>query len=264
MRLPLFHPHTVFLLGASRGIGKALALEYAGQGAALVLGSRDVAALEHLVEIIRARGGKAWFVHCDARDHESVLEAVAFADRTLGEIELAILNAGVGGPDWMASPDLETARDLFAVNTFGILHGIKALVPPMRMRGGGVIAGVSSLADVRGYPGSGLYSASKAAATVLLEAARVELRPLGIRVVTIRPGFVRTAMTAKNEFRMPFIMEPERAARIIRRGIERGKSMVRFPFPLVLASGIARVMPSRLFDRVLPRLRGGLRRSAGP
>ena len=117
----------------------------------------------------------------------------------------------------------------------------------------GIIAGVSSLADSRGYPFSSYYSASKAAATKYLESLRVELKPYNIKVLTIKPGFVRTPMTDKNEFYMPFLMEVDKAAGIIVRGIKKEKTLVQFPFPIVLGSKILSIMPNRLYDFLMSK-----------
>jgi short-subunit dehydrogenase len=118
----------------------------------------------------------------------------------------------------------------------------------MKKQGHGTIAGVTTLADIRGYSGSSNYNASKAAASILLEAARVELKKYNIKVITIRPGFVKTAMTDKNEFKMPMLMQTDKAARLIRKGIEKGKSVVQFPLPVAAATKIIKIMPNWIFD----------------
>ena len=114
---------------------------------------------------------------------------------------------------WVKDFNSENFKKVFETNTFGIAHALECLIPIMKKQGYGKIAGVTSLADVRGYPGSSGYSASKAAATRLLESARIELKKFNIRVITVKPGFVKTPMTDKNEFIMPFKIQPERAAR---------------------------------------------------
>ncbi|MBL0175763.1 MAG: SDR family NAD(P)-dependent oxidoreductase [Ignavibacteria bacterium] len=243
--------HNVLILGASRGIGRALAIEYATRGCALALAARDVDALRELTRELGKQGGKIVYHRCDVADRAQVHATVEHAKKALGRIDLAILNAGVGEPGWVDGMDAGGVETVFGVNTLGIVYGLEALVPLMKKQGGGIIAGVSSLADARGYPGSAAYCASKAAASTFLESARIELRGSGIRVVTVRPGFVRTDMTAKNEFHMPFLLEPAKAARIIRRRIAMGLGVVQFPWPVVFATRLARIAPNFLFDRLL-------------
>jgi NAD(P)-dependent dehydrogenase (short-subunit alcohol dehydrogenase family) len=252
---------TILILGASRGIGRALAMEYAAKGYAVALAARNVDMLRELAHELIASGAKAVYHRCDVADGAQVRATVEHARKALGRIDIAIVNAGVGDPQWVEEMDAAYARSVFDINTMGIVHALGALVPVLRKQGGGVIAGVSSLADARGYPGSGVYCASKAAASTLLEAARVELRGSGIRIITVRPGFVRSDMTAKNEFRMPFLLEADKAARIIRRGIARGRSVVQFPWPVALATRVIRLLPNWLFDIAARSSRRSGRRS---
>ena len=134
------------------------------------------------------------------------------------------------------------------VNFYGIVNCLDVLIPLMRRQDKGIIAGISSIAESRGYPRSGFYSASKAAMSILLESIRIELMETPVKVLTIKPGFVRTPMTDKNEFGMPFLMEPVKAADIIIRGIEKEKRIIQFPYPLVLGSKFVRMIPDVLFD----------------
>lgn len=245
----------VVIIGASQGIGEALVREYARIGATVVMLSRNVEGMKRIADAVKQDGGKAYYHRCDATDRDSVHDGIAYAKKTVNRIDLAIYNAGTGSPEWIKDFSGQKFDDVMKVNASGMAYLLEALVPVLRKQGGGVIAGVSSLSDVRGYPGSVSYSASKAALTNLLESARIELKPLGIRVITIRPGWVRTALTDRNEFAMPFIIGTDRAARIIRKGIARGRRRIEFPFPVVLVSRLARVMPVRLFDWLIPKLR---------
>lgn len=238
----------VVIFGASQGIGKALAYEYAKLGSKLVLLSRNTEAIKNISDEIAANGKECLYKCCDITKKEDVKAGVEFALENLGGLDLCIINSGVGGPNWMDSFSSDDFIKMFGVNTFGIAHALEYLIPVMKKQGHGTIAGVTSLADVRGYGGSASYSASKAAASILLEAARVELKKDNITVVTIRPGFVKTAMTDKNEFKMPFLMQTDKAARIIRRGIEKRKSIVQFPFFTVNATRFIKMLPNWIFD----------------
>jgi len=170
-------------------------------------------------------------------------------------IDIAILNAGISGRNWLDRLNIDEFKKIIEVNLLSIAYGFEFLVPVMKQQGYGTIAGVSSLADARGYPGSSAYTASKAAATRLLESARVELKKHNINIITIKPGFVRTDMTAKNEFMMPFMIEPEKAAGIIRRGIERNKKIISFPLGRVVLTKISAHLPNFIYDPLMRKLR---------
>jgi len=243
------------ITGASSGIGRALAYEFAAAGSKLVLLSRNIGALSEIKADLDARGAECYVRACDVSQREDVRLGIEYAVKMLGGIDLAILNAGRGDPEWMVDFKSEYIKETFAVNVFGIVHAMEYLIPLMREQGGGVIAGMSSVTDVRGYPGSGSYCATKAAVTTLLEAARTELRPEHIHVATIRPGFVRTALTAKNEFPMPFMISPEKAARIIRRRLEKRRNVISFPFIYWFVSEIVRWIPNWFYTPVAGRVR---------
>src|SRR5437868_1241315 len=233
----------VLIIGASQGIGRALAEEYAKDGYNLVLLSRNTESLSKISNLPESKC-KCFYKLCDVSDYESVKSGIAFAQNSLGIIDIAIINAGIGSPEWMSSFRSEEFKKVVGINTFGIAHCLEFLIPIMKKQGYGKIAGVTSLADVRGYAGSSSYCASKAAASVLLESARIELKSLNIHVMTIRPGFVKTAMTDKNEFRMPFLMQPAQAAKKIKRGIDRNKSIIQFPFLTVMATRVIKNLPN--------------------
>lgn len=250
------HPlNKLIITGVTSGIGRELAVQYARRGCELVLLSRNEEALTTLRDELRAVNPNVHSLQCDVADYDQMRAAIEFSQRTLGTIDCAILNAGIGSPEWMHAFRSAGLQSVFAVNVFGIAHALEFLIPIMRTQGHGVIVGVSSMSDVRGFGGSGSYTASKAAATTLLESARVQLKPLGIDVITVRPGFVHSNMAAKNEFYMPFMMDTDRAARIIIRGIDRRKRTIQFPLPIVVASEIIRVLPNWIFEPLMRRAR---------
>lgn len=252
---------TVLITGASRGIGRALALAYAQEkDVALALLARDAARLADVARLCTKAGARL-------TTHLADLSHAEASDRTLveawdahGGIDTVILNAGVGAPEWIADRrdghrTIDSVTRTLEVNYLALVRAFDVFVPRMLARGGGCIAGISSMAEVRGFPGSAGYCASKAAATSFLESARVELRRHGIHVVTVRPGFVRTDMTAKNEFPMPFMIEAERAARIIRRGIARRRSLIAFPCRVHMLTAMLRMVPDGIFAALAGRAR---------
>src|SRR5437899_1687143 len=230
------------ITGASSGIGAAMARELSRRGYGLALLARRADLLEQLARELP----NAIAIPCDVTDSAAVHDAVARA----GAIDVAIANAGVGTTGW-AAKSVTDAELMMRVNYFGMLYLFDAVIPSMIERRSGHFAGVASIAGLRGLPTSAGYSASKAAMQTFLEAARVELAQFSIRVTTVNPGFIVTAMTEKNTFKMPFLMEADRAARIIVRGIERGARIVEFPFPMAMAMRFARVVPAWMFDRVI-------------
>jgi short-subunit dehydrogenase len=165
-----------------------------------------------------------------------------------GTIDIAILNSGVTLRSHSSQTKSDIAENIFRVNTFSIHIFTEALLPVFKNNKQSFLIGVTSLADVRGFPGSGLYSASKAAASTLLECMRIELKKLNIKVLIVKPGFVKTPMTDKNEFLMPFMLTADKAAEIIVKGIKREKKIISFPFPIVWSTKILKVMPDWLFD----------------
>lgn len=247
----------VLITGASKGIGEALAYEYARNNFKVVLLSRNEEAIKQHSEKINQNEGTSIYYKCDVSDLSQMKDAVDFAIVKYGCIDTAILNAGVGNPETMEHFSSEDFMRVVSINTFGIAHGLECLIPVLKSQGGGIIAGVTSLADIRGYPGSASYCASKAAASVLLESARLGLKKFNISVVTVRPGFVRTEMTSKNEFKMPFLWKQEKAAKFIRKGIEKKKSVVQFPFFTVNLTRLVKFLPNWFYDPVLLKLRSG-------
>jgi len=230
------------ITGASSGIGAEMAREFARRDYEVVMLARRADLLDQLAKELP----HATAIACDVTDSAAVHDAVARS----GPFDVAIANAGVGVTAW-AAKSVADAEQMMRVNYFGMLHLFDAVMPSMMERRSGQFAGVASIAGLRGLPTSAGYSASKAAIQVFLEAARVELKSFNIRVTTVNPGFIVTAMTEKNKFKMPFLMKADRAARIIVDGIERGARVVEFPFPMSVAMRFARVVPAWMFDRVV-------------
>jgi NAD(P)-dependent dehydrogenase (short-subunit alcohol dehydrogenase family) len=238
----------VLITGGSRGIGKAIAIEYARKGAIVLLLARDEEKLEEALESVMKAGGSGYLMKCDVTKPEDMQKAMDFAIQKMGAIDVAVLNAGIGGSGLIDGMRLEDFKRIFEVNLFGVIHGLAAIVPVMKMQGYGTIAGISSLAESRGLPGNAAYNSSKVALSHLLESARMELKHYGIRIVIVKPGFIQTDMTARHKFYMPFLMDADKAAKRIIHGIEKGKSIVAFPVPMAIASYIGKILPSSLFE----------------
>ena len=189
----------------------------------------------------------------DVTDREAVVAAEAIVRDELGGLDLAVFNAGTWRQMDVTAWDSEVMRRHVDTNLMGLVHGIEAVLPAMRRAGAGRIAGMSSVAGYRGFPSSEAYGATKAAQINLLESLRIDLLPLGIGVTTVCPGFVRTELTETNSFRMPWMLEPDDAARRIADGLARGKAEIVFPWQMMLAMKAVRLVPVRPWAAVMSR-----------
>lgn len=217
----------------------------------MALSARRAELLEEHAAAIIGSGGQAMAVPADVTNLESVRNAVRRVQSEWGPIDLAIANAGIGVPNGAVDFSIEDAEQTLLTNVHGMLYLFDAVIPAMIERRSGQFAGVASLAGLRGLPNSSIYSASKAAMQAFLEATRIELAPYGIGVTTINPGFVETPMTAKNRFRMPFLMTVERATSIIVAGLDARRRVIEFPRPTSLFMRAARLLPAFVYDRVI-------------
>lgn len=245
------------ITGASTGIGASLARELARRGHAVGLVARRRELLDALAAEIVAAGGKAAVAAADVTDKDSIGPALARLQVELGPCDLLVANAGIGDPSHAKKVPVEVTERVLQLNVFGVLYAAGAVLPGMLERGSGHLAVVSSVASARGLPGSGAYSASKAAVSTLFESWRVDLRPHGIAVTAIHPGFIRTPLTDKNRFPMPFLMESDLAARIIADGLQKRRSDITFPWQMALVMVLLRRLPNCLYDRIMASFRMG-------
>ncbi|NYZ14897.1 SDR family NAD(P)-dependent oxidoreductase [Azospirillum sp. RWY-5-1] len=243
-------PGSIVITGASSGIGESLARLYAARGIALALTGRDRDRLEAVAAACRGQGAAVTAAVIDVTDREGMAEWLLGVDQA-APVDLLIANAGVSAGTGRAGETEEQARFIFDVNLTGVLNSIHPLLPAMRQRRRGQIAIVSSLAGFRGMPGAPAYSASKAAVRVYGEALRGELAADGVEVSVVCPGFVRSRMTARNPFPMPFLMDGETAARIIRSRLARNRGRIAFPWPTAAAVWLLAALPPGLTDRLL-------------
>jgi short-subunit dehydrogenase len=246
---------TAYVTGASAGIGAAVARRLAARGTHVVLAARRAALLEELAAELRAAGGRAEVAPVDVGDADAARAEVARWDVALGVLDLVLANAGGGEARPAQELTWSDVLDVLRINALGACATLFAGLECMRPRGRGTLGAVSSLAAYRGFPTSGAYSASKACLSTFAETLQADLRCTGIRVVDIRPGFVRTAMTAANTGPMPFLMDVEPAAELIVRALERGQPLCAFPLPVWLAVGLAQALPHALWRRVATLVR---------
>jgi short-subunit dehydrogenase len=237
----------VFLTGASSGIGRALAEEYARRGAVLGLVARRGEQLSSLAASLPIR---SYCYTADVRDAAAMAKAARDFVERAGVPDVVIANAGVSAGHDSAEPgDNAVFEETLAINVTGMLYTFQPFLPAMKQRGDGKLAGIASIAGFRGLPGASAYSASKAAAIAYLESLRVELRSSGIRVITICPGYIATPMTARNPYPMPFLMPVQTAARQMVAAIDRGKPWHVLPWQMAIMGWLLRRMPRTLYDR---------------
>lgn len=237
----------VLLTGASTGIGRELVKKLAKEGSKIAILARRKELLDSLIDEIDGNS-RIISYKCDVRNFNEVQTVYQQIKKDLGEVDIAILNSGVSYRISESVFEIEKAKEIFDTNFFGVINFIHLLKEDFIKRKSGLIAGISSLADSRGFPSSGFYCASKAALSIFLESLRIELKKNNISVITIRPGFVRTPMTDKNEFYMPFLMEPDKAAEIIINGIKKNKRVIQFPSLLSMMVRILRILPNGIFE----------------
>jgi short-subunit dehydrogenase len=232
-----------WLIGASDGLGAALAKQLSGAGAEVILSARTEAKLEDLANNLP---GKTRFVKLDVSDADSVAKAA----EAVGEVDGVVYLAGVywpfGAKDWNA----EQGNAMADVNFTGLMRVMGQVVPQMVKRDSGHVVITSSLAAFRGLPNSIGYAASKAATLSLAESMYADLRKTGVKVQVVNPGFIKTQLTDKNEFKMPFLMKPEDAAREVFEHMNTDRFMKSFPFAFSLLFRASRFLPDWLYFRL--------------
>ncbi|MGH8494383.1 MAG: SDR family NAD(P)-dependent oxidoreductase [Moraxellaceae bacterium] len=238
------------IVGASRGIGASLARELAGRGYRLGLLARNQEQLQALAAELRAQGASVETAALDVTDEAQVAPVLGALMQKLGHIDVVIANAGVLG--WRKAGDGNLAEDrrILETNLFGAIAVIDAAVAQFKQQKGGHMVGISSISAYRGIPGSGAYSASKAALTNYLEALRMEVSNRGIAVTIVHPGFVKTDIGPGME-KYPFVADPAQVAREIADGIARKKKNLivpRFPWSLIMPA--MRLIPDSIMKKV--------------
>ncbi len=246
-------PRSILITGASSGIGAALARVYAGSGVRLALGGRDAGRLGRVAADCRAGGAAVDATTVDVTDAEATAHWVADADAA-APLDLVIANAGISGGTFGGGESRVQAAAILATNVDGVVHTVHPAAERMRARKRGQIAIMSSLASFRGMPGAPAYSASKAASRSYGEALRGSLHRHNVNVTVICPGFIRTPMTDVNGFRMPMLMEPDRAAQLIRRGLARNRARIAFPLRLYALVWLLGALPPSLTDPLFRKM----------
>ncbi len=239
----------IAITGASSGLGSGLALDYAAPGISLVLLARRIDRLERVAAECRSRGAMVEIAALDVGDPEPLGSLLRAMDDRL-PFDLVVANAGVAGPPGEANAALQVRTNLL-----GVIHTIEPLIPRMLARGRGQFAVVSSVAALRGLPDSPAYCASKAGVRLYGEALRASLRFGGIDVSVITPGFFVSPMSNRFVGPKPLIASSARAIRHVRRGLDRRRGRIGFPWPLILLLRLLDMLPPSIGDRLIRKSR---------
>ena len=234
---------TVWITGASTGIGRALAVALTERGVRVAASARSADKLAHLA----AEYSGIAPLPLDVTDLPAMTQAARSIEGTLGPIDLVVLNAGIGESMHSRNFSAAKASRLMAVNYQGVLNGIEAVLPSMLARRAGHIALMGSVAGYRGVPPGAAYGPTKAAVINLGEALRRDLALSGITISLINPGYVETPMSGANKFEMPYIISAEDAAARIVHGLRKSKFEVAFPWQAVALTKLGRAMPNWLY-----------------
>ena len=243
----------VMITGASSGIGEALALELARRGAKLGLVARRKEVLDEIVAAIGSSSDQVVAIAADVQDRDSMRAAALELHSRFGQVDVLIANAGIGVANDGAELDAEKFATVINVNVIGAANSAAAVLPEMVARGSGQLVVISSLAAYRGLPKSAAYCASKAAVSAMFESLRLDLKPRGIDVTIIHPGFIKTPLTAGRHAKLPWLLEVEDAAKKILGAIEAQKKSYAFPWQLAMIVRAGMFMPVFMYDWISSR-----------
>ncbi|MEM8987778.1 MAG: SDR family NAD(P)-dependent oxidoreductase [Pseudomonadota bacterium] len=230
---------TAWICGASTGIGRELALMLAKKGVKTAVSARS----EDKLAALAAEHKNLFPYPLDVTDAEGAAETVARIEGDLGALDLSVLNAGDYSPMTLDTFDRDQIKRILDVNYMGVINGVDALLPGLKARGKGHLAITASVAGYRGLPKAAAYGPTKAALINFCECLKNEFDDIGATLTVINPGFVRTPLTDQNDFEMPYLVEPEDAAKTIYQGLKKKKFEIAFPAPFVRQLKIARILP---------------------
>lgn len=235
-----------WVTGGSTGIGAAIALKLAAEGWTVAVSARSAEALAALAQGFSGPGRIVAFP-LDVTDLEAVRATAAAIQAQCGPIALAILSAGTFKPEKAREFTAAGVKLHFDLNVMGVAHALEVLLPPMIARRKGQVAIVSSVAGYRGLPTSPSYSGSKAALIAMAESLKLDCDRYNVKIQVVNPGFIKTPLTDKNEFPMPFLMPVEKAAEALARGLAGNGFEIAFPTPFVLIMKLIRHLPNALY-----------------
>jgi NAD(P)-dependent dehydrogenase (short-subunit alcohol dehydrogenase family) len=245
-----------WVVGASSGIGKAVALELARRGWTVAISARREEELIRIVGEAAGLPGRIVAFPLDVTDGEAAARVFGAVEAAMGPVALVFLNAGIAPYVQAPNLDLGAIRKVIDVNLYGVFAGLAAALPAMAARGRGQIAVTASVAGYHGLPRAAAYGSTKAAVIYLCEALRFDCARLGIHLQVVNPGFVRTPLTDKNDFPMPTIIGEEEAAKRTVDGFESARFEIAYPRRLAVVLKLVGALPYRLYFWLVGRTTG--------
>ncbi len=242
----------IFITGTSSGIGESLAYYYSQKGYTIGITARRNDRLQTVADKCIELGGNPIVYNIDVLDKEKYKDAAKDFMSINKGIDIVIANAGVGGDDNILSGDPSEINSILKINLLGVTNSVIPFIPKMKEQHSGRIAIISSIASFRGLPHHGGYSSSKAALRNLTESWNYTLKPNGISLTTIFPGYIDTEMTKDHKFKMPFLMHSDKASRIIANSIQQKKRKLILPWQWKFIIPIFRILPRFLIYRFTP------------
>lgn len=244
--------HRVWIIGASSGIGAALAQALLERGARVALSARTESKLRE----VAGSEPNALVLKADITATTELAAAYQTLTATWGGADLIVFMAGTYFPVRAWELTAEKARSTLDTNLLGVMNGLALVLPDFIARGSGGLAVVSSVAGYRGLPKSLLYGPSKAALINMAETLYLDCQPRGLAVYVINPGFVKTSLTAQNDFKMPYLITPEQAANSILAGFAAGEFEIHFPKAFTRQLRFLRLLPYGLYFKIIRRATG--------
>lgn len=238
----------IFITGASSGLGKALSERFLENNDCVLMAARRV---EEMSDLAKKYPKHCLPLSCDVTSRESVQAAVKIATAHFGRIDIMVANAGCGYPSGADEFDITVFEKVMAVNYMGALYCFEAVLPQMIKRKSGQIVGISNLASYRGLRGAGAYCSSKAALVSVMESFRMDLKQYNVSATLVCPGFIKTPMTDRNLYKMPFLMPLEKGVDHIYTAILRKKAKYSFPWQMATLVKIGRLLPVWLYDALI-------------
>jgi NAD(P)-dependent dehydrogenase (short-subunit alcohol dehydrogenase family) len=242
----------VVVTGASSGLGAGLCKRFVRHGFRVAALARRKSMLDQLE---RDSEGQILGFVCDVKSRESVLACIDAVHNKMGAIDIFVANAGISEPTPGDNFDGKRFENVILTNVMGAVYGFEAVIPHMLGRKEGQLVSIGSLASYRGLPQSGAYSSSKAALSALTESLRIDLKPYGIAVSLINPGFIKTPLTDRNLYKMPFLLGTEDGVEKIFDAILKKKSIYAFPKPMAVLAQSFRWWPVWFYDFVMGRIK---------
>jgi len=242
---------TIWITGGSTGIGKALAIKFANEGWNVAISARR----ENLLKEISEKYENIHYFALDVTDKNKCNEVFDDIKNKFNNVDICFFSTGTWNPKKEKDIDVEQIEDVFKVNFFGTVNSIKAVEKYFKEKKSGIITIVSSIAGYRGLPNSTGYGPSKSALNNLTESLYFDFKRFGVRVCLVSPGFIKTPMTDKNDFKMPFLKTPEYAADKIYDGlINKNSFEIHFPKALTIILKIFSFLPSKLYFGLVGRM----------